>query len=248
MQDAADRYVGVLQSASVDDQRWGFEEADDWEYQQLSGSRPPDPVEEPAETLVGQDPDGVIAVVVSPDAEVVGVRLSPEWRSSVDPRGLHSNVLVAANTATMRALAFNVERIDSTAAVAPAEPSADLDQSPLTTKDVQRLLAAVSAELDQFAERMSAVVDHPVQAQSGGGHVQGSARRGQVLSLDVDAGWAGQAPHTEIENELLEVLRGLRDSSAPRQLADGPSGSAISELMDMAADPQRLLRRLGLPG
>jgi hypothetical protein len=98
-----------------------------------------------------------------------------------------------------RSLAFNVERIDSTAAVAPAEPSADLDQSPLTTKDVQRLLAAVSAELDQFAERMSAVVDHPVQAQSGGGHVQGSARRGQVLSLDVDAGWAGQAPHRDRE-------------------------------------------------
>ncbi|WAL63789.1 hypothetical protein ORV05_22655 [Amycolatopsis cynarae] len=234
----------------MDDQRWGFEEAEDWEYEKLSGRPPPDPVEEPTETLVGEDPDRVVAVVVSPQAAVARVRLTPEWRSRVDPRGLHSNVLVAANTATMRALAFNVERMDSTAAAVPAAPNpppAGLDQSPLTLRDVQRLLDAVSAELDQFTERMSAVMDHPVHVQSAGEHVHGSAQRGQVLSLDIDAGWAGQARHTEIENELLEVLRAMRDTSAPQQLAAGPSGNAISELMDLAADPQRLMRRLGLP-
>jgi len=106
---------------------------------------------------------------------------------------------------------------------------------------------AVSEELDQFTARLTEVVDHSVRAESAGGHVQGSAQRGQVLSLDIDANWAGQARHTEIETELAEVLRGLHDSSTPRELAAGPSGSAISELMDLAADPRRLMRRLGLP-
>jgi hypothetical protein len=58
----------------VDRARWGFEEADDWEYEQLnSRSAPaPNPVDEPTETLVGQDSDGVVAVVVSPEGEVCG--------------------------------------------------------------------------------------------------------------------------------------------------------------------------------
>lgn len=34
----------------------------------------------------------------------------------------------------------------------------------------------------------------------------GSAQRGQELSLDIDANWPGQARHTEIETELVEVL------------------------------------------
>jgi DNA-binding protein YbaB len=239
----------VLQSADVNDQRWGFEDADDWEYEQLSSKQSPGHVEEPAETLVGQDPDGLVTVVVSREGEVVEVRLSPGWRRSVDPRGLHSNVLSAANTATMRALAYNVERIeiDSTAVGERAEPGPDADQSPLSRQQVQRLLEAVSMELDDFTARLSTVADHPVQVQSAGGHVQGSAQRGQVLWLDIETAWAGQARHTEIEHELVEVLRGLHNSSTSRALAAGPTGSAISELMELAADPRRLMRRLGMP-
>ena len=74
----------------MDDQRWGFEEADDWEYQELDGRAASKAAPESEETLVGLDPDGVVEVVVSPAAEVIAVRLSPEWRRSVDPRGLHS--------------------------------------------------------------------------------------------------------------------------------------------------------------
>jgi hypothetical protein len=230
----------------VDDRRWGFEEADDWEYAELGGQPPPGPAREPGETLVGEDADRVVQVVVSPEAEVIAVRLSPDWRRSVDQRALHTSVLSAANAATMRALAHNVEQVDLTATEPPGE-SANGDESGLTTQDVQRLLDAVSAELGQFTDRLSAVVDQPVHLRSAGGHVQGSAQRGQVLGLDIDSVWAGQARHSEIETELLEVLRGLHDASTPRELAAGPSGGAISELMELAADPHRLMRRLGMP-
>jgi hypothetical protein len=45
----------------------------------------------------------------------------------------------------------------------------------------------------------------------------------------------------------LGVPRDLHEVSTPREMAAGPSGSAISELMALAADPRRLLRRLGMP-
>ena len=76
---------------------------------------------------------------------------------------------------------------------------------------------------------------------------EGSAQRGQVLTLDVDATWAGYARHSEIETELLVVLRGLHDGSVPEDLTGGPAGSAVSDLMALAANPRRLLRRLGMP-
>jgi len=232
----------------VDHRRWGFEEADDDEYRELSGQPSSAPVEEHEETLVGYDPDRVVEVLVNPKAEVVAVRLSPEWRGSVDPRALHSNVVSAANAAIMWALARNVEGVDMTAAADRVEPVDGADESPLTTQDMRRLLDAVSTELDRFTEQLSQVVDHSVRAQSAGRHVRGSALRGHVLSLEIDPGWAGRARHTEIESELVEVLRTLHDASTPRDLAAGPTGSAISELMELAQDPRRLMRRLGMPG
>lgn len=228
----------------VDDRRWGFEEAEDWEYER--GAGPTGPTAQPEDTLVGRDPDRVVQVEVSPDADVVAVRLSPRWRRTVDPRELQARVLSAANAATMAALARKVERVDLTAASAPPEGAA-ASESPLAGQDVQRLLDAVDAELRQFTARLSAVVDRPAQARSSGGHVQGSAQRGRVLTLELDSTWAGRVRHTEVETELVEVLRNLHHASAPSELAAGPTGSAISELMELAADPHRLMRRLGMP-
>ena len=51
--------------------------------------------------LVGQDPDQIISVTVSPNAAVLAVTVDRDWTRAVDPRGLHSNVLAAANAATM---------------------------------------------------------------------------------------------------------------------------------------------------
>jgi ketosteroid isomerase-like protein len=233
----------------VDDQRWGFEEADDWEYQELDGRAASKAAPESEETLVGLDPDGVVEVVVSPAAEVIAVRLSPEWRRSVDPRGLHTCAVTAANMATMRALAIGVEQVDFTAmASQPQQVPVGTDESALTTQDMQRLFDSVATELERFTEQASAVVDRPATVRSAGGHVQGSAQYGQVLSLDIDANWAGVARHGEIESELFEVLRGLRESSTPNELAAGPTGTGISELMELVSDPRRLMRRLGLPG
>lgn len=91
----------------MDDNRWGFEEAEDWEYNQ-----PPTQAEETvpdSDRLTGQDPDGVVTVTVSPAAEILSVALDRNWTRAVDPHGLHSSVLAAANAATITALARQVE-------------------------------------------------------------------------------------------------------------------------------------------
>lgn len=197
--------------------------------------------------MSGQDEDRIIDVVVTPDADVVAVHLAPDWQRAVDPRQLPAAVVSAANTATMRALARNVERFEATPDDAAAA-SPGVDDAPLTALDVRRLLDAVSAELDSFTERLSPVVDRRANAASAGGHVRGTAQRGQVLRMEIDADWAGNVRHAELESELLDVLRDLHNASTPRELAAGPASGAISELMELARDPQRLMRRLGMPG
>ncbi|MEC3977833.1 hypothetical protein [Amycolatopsis sp. H20-H5] len=234
----------------MDEKRWGFEEADDWEYQELGGKASSKAVPAAEDELVGRDPDAVVEVVVSPSAEVLAVRLAPQWRKSVDPRGLHTCAVTAANMATMRALSVAVEQVDFTAAAIPppAAPNGADDESALTTQDMQRLFDSVATELERFTEQAAEVMNQTSTISSAGGHVQGTAQQGQVLGLDIDATWASVARQGEIESELLEVLRGLRASSSPNDLSAGPTGTGISELMELVGDPQRLMRRLGLPG
>lgn len=227
---------------AVDERRWGFEEAEDSEYERSGGESAP----APTETLIGEDADTVVQVVVSPDADVVAVRLSPRWRQLAEPQALHNKVVAAANAATMSALARSVELADLPAAAALPEGTST-DESALTARDVRRLLDAVDAELRDFSARLSAIVDRPARVRSSGGHVQGSAQRGHVLAVDVDSAWAGRARHTEIESELLEVLQRLHEASTPREMVGGPKGAALSELMELATDPVRLMRRLGMP-
>jgi hypothetical protein len=143
-------------------------------------------------------------------------------------------------------------RIDQAAADPPAGGAAPVDRpgppdnTPLTREDVLRLVDAVSADLDRFSRQLSDVVDHPVSAQSAGQHVSGSASGGQVTQLTIDFRWAGSARDSEIESELVDVLRTIQRRGSPGELAKGPQSPAIAELMELARDPHTFLRRLGL--
>jgi DNA-binding protein YbaB len=231
----------------MNDHRWGFEDAEEWEYEAASTKSP---AEEPVDTVVGEDADRVVTVTVTRSADVVSVKLAANWQRLVDPRGLHFSVLAAVNNATMQALAAQVEETERNPAVPETagteqHPAAS-DDSRLTKEDVARLMDAVSTELDQFSRQLAAVVDRPARVESAGGHVTGSSLRGQVLEVSIDPAWAGMARSSEIESELVEVLRALHSAGAPGELANGPQGSAIAELNALASDPQRLLRRIGL--
>lgn len=205
------------------------------------------------ETLAGQDAKGIVTVNVTHTAEVVSVNLSPDWKKSVDPRSLHASVLAASNAAIMQALTKQVEDsqhllehpIGTPAEQAPAPASAD--EPPLSQNDVLRLLNEVTADLDQFFRKVSEGVDQAVSATSGGEHVRGKAERGHLHTISIEPGWASNARPPEIESEILDFLRRIGDKSAPGELAKGPQSKAVDELNALVADPQALLRRLGLP-
>lgn len=233
----------------MDDRRWGFEEADDRKFDEARSTR--DPVSDSADTVSGHDADGVVTVTVTPSAEVVSVELAAGWRNSVEPRLLHARVLAAANAATMQALARQIDEQEQHPPVPPDAPgnvhgTGVSDETPITKEDVLRLVDAVSADLQNFSQHLSAVVDQPVSAESAGRHVRGSGQRGQVVELAIDARWAGHVRNPEIESELVEVLRKLQRSGSPGELANGPQSSAIAELTALASDPHKFLRRLGL--
>ncbi|WP_372672107.1 hypothetical protein [Amycolatopsis kentuckyensis] len=224
-----------------DDEEWAFEaETDLWDDGE---SPPPSEAEPEPDGPAGRDEDSVVTVTVSPGGEVRQVRLAEDWKSKVDPRGLHSSVLTAANAATIDALAQRAREVQENPL---PRPPADADETPLTAQDVLRLEDAVRAELEQFSTRMSAAGTGVVTAESSGGHVSGSARSGRYLGLDLDATWASIARNAEVESELLDVLRTLHRRSAPSDFAPQPQSPAYTELMGLLADPARLLRRVGL--
>lgn len=230
-----------------DDGRWGFEEAEDWEY-----DRPGPPPEEPLaadDQIIGQDPDAVVTVTVSPTADVLAVTLARTWKNSVDPRGLHASVLTAANTATIAALARQVEDVERTPPAIPtfgAEHADLTNETPLSTEDMLRLADAAMTELAQFTEQATAIVDRRITAESAGGHVHASMTNGQLVGVELDPSWAARVPSAEIESEIFDVLRHLHRVGSPPGLADGPQGPAIAEIMGLLFDPHRMARRVGL--
>ncbi|WP_394613005.1 hypothetical protein JNUCC0626_23915 [Lentzea sp. JNUCC 0626] len=228
-----------------DNRRWGFEEADDGDYEAGRRATPPSAAPEPddVDACVGSDASGAVSVVVELDGRVRAVRLAARWRDSIDQRALDAAVPDAANNATMRALSRSAEAQGDLAAVEPRPADPSVDETPFTRDDAMRLFDAVNAELAAFTSGLDQTVNAPVQAESRGGHVRGTAQSGRVVRFEIDDRWAHAAPHPEMEGELAEVLRALHDRATP---APRPAGPAIAELQALASDPARLLRKVGL--
>ncbi|GLY53690.1 hypothetical protein [Lentzea sp. NBRC 102530] len=228
-----------------DNRRWGFEEAEDWEYEAGRRVTPPpaSPQPDDADACVGADASGAVSVVVELDGRVRAVRLAARWRDSIDQRALDAAVADAANNATMQALSRSVEAQGDLTAVEPLPPDRSVDETPFTRDDAMRLFDAVNTELASFTSGLDQTVNVPVQAESRGGHVRGTAQSGRIVRFEIDDRWAHAAPEAEMEGELAEVLRALHDRAAP---VPRPAGPAIAELQALASDPARLLRKVGL--
>lgn len=226
--------------------RWGFEQDDEWDDANHDES-----TTETDETLTGQDLDEIVTVGVNDVAEVVSVRLAGDWKSSVDPRGLHANVLAAMNAATMQALSKQLNEVDMTGASAgtgspPVTSQHDErpEETPITPEYAMRLVEAASADLERYLTQAVAIADASVTTTSAGGHVSVSGRQRRVFEVSIDANWATGARHTEIESELRDALTGFSARSSLGDIAEGPRSSAITELTALTSDPEALVRRI----
>jgi DNA-binding protein YbaB len=129
-----------------DERRWGFEEAEDWEYAAERRVDPPRMAEQDvADSSTGVDDSGAVTVVVGPDGQVRAVTLAADWRRALDPRALGASVLSAANNATMQALARSIEA-DQPAAPQPTVNATAPTDSLITRENAIRLMDAVTAE------------------------------------------------------------------------------------------------------
>jgi len=160
---------------------WGFEDDDD------------EPAEQPAdeEPLTGQDVDEIVTIGVDDAGTVRSVRLADGWQDEFR-RSLGVKVVEALTAATTRAMAKQTGRPETPATLKPTQ------DSPLTSDDVLQLLHAVSADLDRFRRRLSAVADEPLRVTSGGGHVTVAGRRRQVADVSMDQDWLYGARASEV--------------------------------------------------
>jgi DNA-binding protein YbaB len=231
------------------EQRWGFEEDDEREDQPDDGGGPP-PTDE--DTVQGADPNGIVTVVANLAGEPVAVRLEPRWAETAGPHRLPDLVRTAANGASVAALARQVSDSVPNEAEAPtqpptAEPVGGGPGDPITAMNrVLALMDTVSAELEQFEQRLSTVSAVVVAARSGGRHVTVNGRDGQVLDVVLDPDWAGSVRASEVESELLDALRTFHRRTTPGELAEGPRSPAITELNNLVRNPSALLREFGL--
>jgi DNA-binding protein YbaB len=230
--------------------RWGFEEDDGWDEDERNEDHP---VVEDNELLAGQDPDRILTVRVTDMAEVRSVALDRDWKNSVDPRGVHVNVLAAMNAATMQALAKQVEQTDmsgrSTVGFGAAPPGSEAggstaDDTPITQEDAIRLVDAATADLERYLSQAISIAHAVISAESSGGHITVSGRQRQIRDVSIDTDWVARARRSEIESELLDVLTSFGAKSSFGELAQGPQSSAVTELVNLAADPQALVRRI----
>jgi DNA-binding protein YbaB len=229
---------------------WGFEEDD--EAEDVRRGTPAEESTDDTGPLSGQDARGVVTITVTEAAAITSVRLARDWRDRGEPRELGGLVREAANNATASAVATRAQQVDIRAEVeagtaGPARTSQPSEEErPITREDARRLLDAVTADLTQFRQRMSAVVDEMVREDSAGEHVTVSGRRGQVMDVSLDVSWLFTARESEIESELRDALTRFADRSTPGELAQGPQSSAISELMALVSDPQAMVRRIAM--
>lgn len=228
---------------------WGFEEDDEVEVRRSTSA---EESTEDTDILSGQDARGVVTITVTETAAITSVRLAPDWRDNIEPRELGALVVEAANNATARAVAAQAQQVDIRAEVEagtdgrPRTSQPPEEERPITREDAKRLLDAVTADLTQFRQRMSEVVDQTVRVDSAGEHVTVSGRRGQVQDVSLDVSWLFTARESEIESEVREALTRFADRSTPGDLAEGPQSSAINELMALVSDPRAMVRRIAM--
>ncbi|NUR47274.1 MAG: hypothetical protein HOV71_03980 [Hamadaea sp.] len=198
----------------------------------------------------GADPAGAVTVTVRSDGAFVDARLHEDWRKrSV---GDLSAVVAAALGVAQQSAADAWSA--AVAADTPAPPDVREDPAPSTAEradpavfaqSLNSLLQQVEDRLAELPEIAAQAATRVVEATGPSGGITAVAREGTLIRLDCDDRWLADAPRSRIEAELCaalgKALPGLRDQ-VDGAIRVGPVG----ELLDLAADPAALFRKLGL--
>lgn len=191
------------------------------------------------------------------------VRVHERWRDHYDPTLLGAAVMEAYGSAAgERARVWSEASIDEAACPTRARPAArTLAMTDELAAALQArgnsvdptVLTAIGGILDDlergFDDAMADVEDRltsPTIGRSSSGHVSAQAvGDGQLVSVEMDQRWLGSAHSFNIGRETTEAAVDARRRIAERSAASFRD-SGLTKLQALAADPQALVRHLGL--
>jgi DNA-binding protein YbaB len=218
----------------------------------------------PAAGSRGRDSTGSVCVTVGGDGCVVDVEIDRSWRTAVGEQGLNAAILQAVMDATMRRLVAWSEGVagQSPGAVAdhpssvrrpqPAEASrsgapSDSAEARRMVHEVLSLLEDVESELDVLERRVGERARQQVVGRSPSHLVKVTVvGGGEVVDVDIQRRLMQRSDERGIAKELLAAFRAAYERAGSLKLDDLLGNGRLARLHALGADPDALLRGLGL--
>jgi len=204
-------------------------------------------------TVTGADPAAAVSVTVRADGAVTGVSLHDRWRERsagdlsgavVAAVGAAQQTAVEAWTAAVTADESDVD-VEAPAVEETVRPAEEPGNPAAFAHELNGLLMLVEDQLGEISRLAEEAAQRTVEVTGPAGGITAIAQQGVLLRLGCDDRWLAEAPRSRIEAELsaalTKALPGLRNQ-VDGAIRVGPVG----ELLDLAADPAALFRRLGL--
>ncbi|MFC0533581.1 hypothetical protein [Phytohabitans kaempferiae] len=197
---------------------------------------------------VGNDSHGLARVTLDGQGRAVDVAISREWAAETDPPGLAAALVAAAEAAQVERLARWVgsggrgAAREGTALGLTGSPPAS--SGPDLIRELLPLLAEAEGQLDEAADRLARHFTEPSTLASRGGEVTISTLGDRVTGMEFDSRWIGSARVDEIADQVCRSLQETYDRTWSNYGTLLPS--ALGGIVAFAADPEQMLRRLGL--
>lgn len=204
---------------------------------------------DPRLRYTGEDRTGLARVIVDGHGRATDVVVARDWRQETDPAGLARALLSAMGKAQAQRLdAWAAGGAQATTALLDRTPAAGGPLSEASGTDLVRGLLPVLDEaerqLDAAHDRLTKHFTEKAQLTSPGGEVTITSQGGQVTEIQFHGHWIGAASAEDIARRVCFLVQSAHDRAwtgigdlLPRELGD---------LMSFAADPERMLRQLGL--
>jgi DNA-binding protein YbaB len=214
----------------------------------------------PAQTD-GWDSRRAVRVTVDGSGRVVDAELGLSWRDILEPAELGAAVVEAVDTA-------EADRMDAWKRATPqaADPAdaghgiPDLSDAggpgrfrslsdPAVQESTRELYYLAMDAIDRLGEAgraMDQATTDPVRGHSPDRLVTVTVDGGRVTAVDFDQSWLSKAPAVEITRRLRAAFEAAAQAGPESAAVKALDDSSIRELREVSADPQELLRRLGL--
>jgi DNA-binding protein YbaB len=202
---------------------------------------------DPRIRYTGEDRNELVRVIVDGHGRATDVVVARGWRQATDPAGLAGAILAAIDAAQAQRL----EAVATGGAPAtttlldPAPAATSLDASgPDLIRELLPMLDRAERQLDEAGRRLAGHFTEKARLGGANGECTITTQGGRVIEIEFDGRWIASAGAEDVARRVCQLFQDAHDRAStgignliPRELSD---------LMSFAADPERMLRQLGL--